>query len=569
MRICLLRAAYASAEAGTGAVRDFAAALARLGHCVAVVACGDTRRVWRDGAVQVFELAVPSLNHYSPQNPELNRLLTISQALYECLAQLSTEQPFDIVDLPLHNALSFVTLYRHAGPAVLRLDAQAATYTIVAALERASLGRAAAWLAPAGAQLRAARGACPAFAGPQYVVPAGVAAAADTVRCYQQAIEQSSVATPAPIYQLMEALDVGDGVSQIVRDQAMLLADAGHPRVVLGSARDQHTAAEVGDLHLALRDPASHVIVHYSGYNRSLWLLPTLRGRKALHYHNITPPEYFAASSAMYWAARAGYEQLRRVAAQFDVLVGDSRYNLAEVAGMVPAPRPALVLYPLVDAGALRAQPHDQTLAARLRLSSSANLLFVGRVARNKRQERLMRLFDYYWREINRDARLWLVGNDQVDTAYRAELEALRAGLASGARITFTGKITDTQLMAYYRAADAFVCASEHEGFCIPIAQAMALELPVLAYAAAAVPETMGGAGLLVQDWDVPVAAARLAGTLADHSLRAALLEQQAANVARFAAGPTRARFAALVRYLGSGAAEPGVFETLPAFGPL
>src|SRR5690606_7465246 len=101
--------------------------------------------------------------------------------------------------------------------------------------------------------------------------------------------------------------------------------------------------------------------------------------------------------------------------------------------------------------------------------------------------DRLMELFDYYYREINRRAHLWLVGNDQGHPEYRYRLEQLRGSLASGERIHFTGKVAAAQMYAYYRAADVFVCASDHEGFCVPIAEAMALDVPVLAYAAAAV----------------------------------------------------------------------------------
>ena len=161
-----------------------------------------------------------------------------------------------------------------------------------------------------------------------------------------------------------------------------------------------------------------------------------------------------------------------------------------------------------------------------------------------------MLAFDHYWREINRAARLWLVGSDRGDVEYRAELERLRDALPSGKQITFTGKVTDPQVHAYYRAADVFICASAHEGFCMPITQAMALDVPVLAYAATAVPETMGGAGLLIHDWDVAQVATALDQILSDAAFRERLLLGQRASLSRFSLAEARARLAASVLFL-------------------
>ena len=91
-----------------------------------------------------------------------------------------------------------------------------------------------------------------------------------------------------------------------------------------------------------------------------------MRGRKAIHYHNITPPEFFAPDSEMRRAASAGYQQLQRIANIFDLIIGDSRYNLAEYTRWLDAPRPLLCLYPVVEPHELHAQPYDQALLARL-----------------------------------------------------------------------------------------------------------------------------------------------------------------------------------------------------------
>jgi glycosyltransferase involved in cell wall biosynthesis len=359
--------------------------------------------------------------------------------------------------------------------------------------------------------------------------------------------------TSGPIFQVMEALDEGDAVSAITKRNAGLLAELGQPPTILARHAHDSVKEATRPLYTALANPMIGLIFHYWGYNTSTWITHSMRSRKAIHYHNITPPEFFAPDSEMRRSANAGYQQLQRIANLFDLIIGDSRYNLTEYARFLDAPRPMLCLYPVVEPSEIHAQPYDPALLARLRQSGAPNLVFVGRIARNKRQDQVMLVFDHYWREINRAARLWLVGNDRGDAEYRAELERLRNSLPSGKQITFTGKVPDLQVNAYYRAADAFVCASAHEGFCMPIAQAMALDVPVLAYAATAVPETMGGAGVLAQDWQVADVATSLSQILSDAAFREHLLAGQRTSISRFSLAEARARLAAIVLYLQNG----------------
>jgi glycosyltransferase involved in cell wall biosynthesis len=397
------------------------------------------------------------------------------------------------------------------------------------------------------------------------------AAMADaTLSFYDQVIAEYPALrrTSGPIYQVMEALDIGDAVSTIARRNAGLLAELGQSPAILARHAHDSMKGATRPLSTALAEPRSGLIFHYWGYNTSTWLAQSVRGRKAIHYHNITPPEFFAPDSEMRRSAIAGYQQLQRIANVFDLIIGASRYNLAEYARFLDAPRPMLCLYPIVEPIEIHAQPYDPVLLARLRQSGAPNLVFVGRIARNKRQEQVMLAFDHYWREINPTARLWLVGNDRGDAEYRAELERLRDSLPSGKQITFTGKVPDPQVNAYYRAADAFVCASAHEGFCMPIAQAMALDVPVLAYAATAVPETIGGAGVLIQDWHVAHVATALDQVLSDAAFRERLLTDQRASLSRFSLAEARLRLAAIIRFLNTGESNPLFFE-VQRFGVL
>src|SRR5262249_26855579 len=274
---------------------------------------------------------------------------------------------------------------------------------------------------------------------------------------------------------------------------------------------------------------------------------------KALYYHNITPPGFFTPGTALYYLTRDGYAQLGTIVNSFDLLIGDSRYNLKALERFLDQPRPMIPIYPIVESEQQRHAPCDPVVLDRLRSAGETQMVFVGRIARNKQQDRLLRMFDYYHQHVSQRSRLWLVGSDSGDPEYRAELARLHDGLPSRARITFTGKVRVAALHAYLRAADVFVCASAHEGFCIPIAQAMALDVPVVAYAAAAVPEVVSDAGLLVRSWDAARVAELVHAVITDKDLRRRIVERQRERLPLFSAAEARTRLAAVLDYLRDG----------------
>jgi len=354
----------------------------------------------------------------------------------------------------------------------------------------------------------------------------------------------------------MEALDVGDGVSNVALSTAAMLRELGEPDVIHARFVAPSLAGSTGPRHALLARPGAGLLFHYWNYNTSTWMVHAVHGRRAVYYHGVTPPEFFAEGSLNRWMTSQGQAQIRRLADCFDLVVGTSRYTLAEICGFLHRPRPAVHLYPIVDADACRRAPFDPMLVEALRSRGDVNLVFVGRIVRNKRQDQLLRLFDRYHR-LDPRARLFLVGNDASDPAYRAELEALRESLDAGSRVTFTGKVSERELNAYVRAADVFVCASEHEGFCIPVAHAMALDVPVVALAAAAVPETLGEGGMVVEDWDDEAVAALVHRVVVDPGLRARVIACQRATLRRFAAAEARGRLSAIVDFLRAGTWSP------------
>jgi glycosyltransferase involved in cell wall biosynthesis len=101
-------------------------------------------------------------------------------------------------------------------------------------------------------------------------------------------------------------------------------------------------------------------------------------------------------------------------------------------------------------------------------------------------------------------------------------------------RFVFTGPVPDADLAVYYRRAAAYISLSEHEGFCVPLVEAMATDVPILAYAAGAVPETLDGAGLMFSPKDLEVASEMLGALAFDDDLRAQIIAGQRKRLADF-----------------------------------
>src|SRR5262249_13769045 len=160
------------------------------------------------------------------------------------------------------------------------------------------------------------------------------------------------------------------------------------------------------------------------------------------------------------------------------------------------------------------------------------NVLFVGRMIANKKIEDLIRWFHAYHTVFNPRSRLLLVGAQTQFERYVASLHQLVAALGTP-HVHWIGHVSHEELVAFYDLADLFLCASEHEGFCVPLVEAFYKQVPVLAYAATAVPATMDGAGVLFEDRDPLHVARVMDAILSDASLQDTIVDGQLDAVAR------------------------------------
>lgn len=246
--------------------------------------------------------------------------------------------------------------------------------------------------------------------------------------------------------------------------------------------------------------PDDLLIVHFSMGSEVVDQLVKIPARRVLVYHNITPPEFFSGINPHAAAfARLGLRQLARMAPAFELAIGVSEFNRR---ALVDAGYEETTRVPILLDWEHFAVPPDDAVLARWRKLRTA-LLFVGRISPNKRQDDLVRMLAYYRRCIDPEAQLLLVGAYRDQPQFHARVVALIERLGLGGAVHFAGSVDDPALLGYYRAATAFVSLSEHEGFGVPLLEAMRFRLPVVAYDTAAIGETVGEGGVLLRERDL------------------------------------------------------------------
>ncbi|MDP2321597.1 MAG: glycosyltransferase [Acidobacteriota bacterium] len=336
------------------------------------------------------------------------------------------------------------------------------------------------------------------------------------------------------IHQVLATLGYGDAIGNEVLGIQRVLRAAGYESEIFVQTADPR----LEDLTLDYRDlvDASHpdniLFHHFSIGSRASRVAYALPERMALVYHNITPPEYFVdIHKELVQLCFRGRRELALYRDRCDLALGDSEYNRQELADLG---FPVTGVLPVVPGFSHLSGPANYVHAGQFD-DDWVNVLFVGRVIPNKKFEDVIRSFQAYKKWFNPRSRLLLVGAQSGFERYLTLLHQFVADCGVS-DVHFTGHVSNEELTAYYELADVFLCASEHEGFCVPLIEAFHMGVPVLAYAATAVPATMDGAGILYSDKD-PVSVAALINTVVeDRAMRERILDGQDAALDRLQA---------------------------------
>ena len=394
------------------------------------------------------------------------------------------------------------------------------------------------------------------------------------------------------VHQVLATLGYGDAIGHEVLGIQRVLRTAGYVSEIFVETADPR----LEDLTIDYREmvgeiaPDDILIHHFSIGSRASRTAYALPGRMILVYHNITPPEYFVGVHRdLVKLCFRGRRELTAYIGRSDLALGDSAYNRDELDAL-GFPRTG-VLPVVPDFTHLHAAEGtaNRMLAAGFD-DEWTNVMFVGRVIPNKKFETIIRAFHVYRTRHNPRSRLLLVGSYSGFERYLAMLQALVAALGTP-DVHFLGHVANEELASLYDVADLFLCASAHEGFCVPIIEAFHKRVPVLAYASTAVPATMDGGGVLYATTD-PFEIARLMEAVLDPpDVEDAVLRSQdaaldrllnkdfAATLLRFVdqvkAGPPRpapevawdfwAQFEQFERLEELRQFRPAVFQALPA----
>lgn len=273
------------------------------------------------------------------------------------------------------------------------------------------------------------------------------------------------------------------------------------------------------------------LIYHFSVGSELTEYVAGLPDKLIVIFHNITPYSWFAGINPHLWELSVqGEDELRALGSRVDAAWGDSGYNCAVLKSL--GYKRTAVLPILADLHRFDA-PASPIIEQMYRGASGPVFLFVGRITPNKRHEDVIKAFAYYQRFIDLRARLFLVGEYRCCNKYYYMLQDLVRSLRVS-NVVFTGMIDFAELIAYYRMADVFLCLSEHEGFCVPILEAFYLDVPVVAFDAAAVPETMDGAGIVVRDKNPQLIAELCDQIIQEPQLRTKLIVGQRARIERY-----------------------------------
>ena len=334
------------------------------------------------------------------------------------------------------------------------------------------------------------------------------------------------MSSPA-IHQLVAGFTAGDAISSESRVLRALFTSWGHASDIFCEKKRvspdlRKTVHDISELNAMLR-PEDVAVLHLSIGSPANEVFPLLKCRKLIVYHNITPPHYFRGlNESIAGFLKKGLDQATALAGSAEVVLADSTFNAGEIEAM--GHRGARVMPLMLD----RAQwegDADRRVVDEYN-DGMTNILFVGRCAPNKRIEDLLQAFYFVKKYVNSRARLIHVGSWNGLERYHALLRA-RVGELGLRDVVFAGSVSQSQLRAFYQCARVFLCMSEHEGFCIPLLEAMAHRVPVMAFAAGAVPETMGGAGVVFREKQFDAVAEMIGRVGSDEALRAAVIARQ------------------------------------------
>ncbi|MDO5403593.1 MAG: glycosyltransferase family 4 protein [Eubacteriales bacterium] len=335
------------------------------------------------------------------------------------------------------------------------------------------------------------------------------------------------------IIQIIPTIAYGDAVSNDTVALKTVIKSMGyHTKIYAESVvapYDSKVALSIDKLKSV--EPDDVIIYHFSTGSQLNFDIAEYKCRKIMIYHNVTPPEFFENNDNYIRGINEwGLEGAKYLKDKMDYCLADSEFNKQNLIDMgYTCPIDVLpIIIPLKD---YLKKPNKVTIKECS--DGYTNILFAGRIAPNKKQENIIAAFYYYKKLYNPKAKLILAGSYKPEDVYYKRLidYIRRLGIRD---VIMTGHKKFDSILAYYRTADVFLCMSEHEGFCVPLVEAMIFDVPVIAYDTTAVAGTLGGSGMLIDNNDPVFTAGCIDRLVKDKSLRKQIVERQRERLVDF-----------------------------------
>lgn len=246
-----------------------------------------------------------------------------------------------------------------------------------------------------------------------------------------------------------------------------------------------------------------------------------------INYHNITPPVFFEKyNKTIAQVCQNGYDDVKYMSDKVDMVIADSKYNgeeLKKIGYKCP-----IVDIPIVINFDQYNQKNNENYIEKNNVENeTTKIIFVGRIAPNKKHEDIIADFYYYHKFYNNKSKLYLVGNYNGNELYYFSLLKYVKKLGLERNVVFTGHISFSEMIDFYKTGDLFLCESQHEGFCVPLVEAMFFSVPIIAYNSSAIGETVKNAGILIDKKDPCYVASLINQISMDGDTKKIMMENQ------------------------------------------
>ncbi|MZK53462.1 glycosyltransferase family 4 protein [Clostridium beijerinckii] len=326
----------------------------------------------------------------------------------------------------------------------------------------------------------------------------------------------------------------GDAITNQMLEIQKIIKESGYESKVYAQFIDNKLSGKINNIKEYKGNENNILIIHHSMGFDGFEEITNLPDKKIMIYHNITPEKYIDDEYTKEYI-RIGLQQAEDYRKHVDYVIAASNYNRQELIKMGHKNIDVMPVQISVD----RFDRVKENKKLIDKYSNTTNFLFVGRVVPNKCQQDVIAAYVNYVRNFNPNSKLFIVGDLYMDS-YVSKLKSLCDTYEISDKVIFTGKVSEEDLKSYYLLSDVFLCMSEHEGFGVPLLEAMKMSVPVIAYRSSAIAETMGGSGILVTEKNYLSIAAIMNEIVNDNELKDKIIRHQEERIDKLKSTDTK-----------------------------